>query len=127
MKRQARIILEYVSAFVLITLLLLTIAGVVVVKFYGDGLQAYVMGQVNSRLDSQVNVGEASVKVFHKFPNTSIVLRDITIWSSHNFNTRDFEGEGADTLLTAEKVSISFNLFGLMRKKYMIIQYIGVG
>ena len=117
MKRQVKIIIEYISAFVLITLLLLAITGVVVVKFYGDDLQAYVMDQVNNRLDSKVDVEEVSVKVFYKFPNTSIVLSDITIWSSHNFNTSDFYGTGADTLLTAETVSISFNLFGLIRKK----------
>ncbi|MEN8227173.1 MAG: AsmA-like C-terminal region-containing protein [Bacteroidota bacterium] len=122
MKRRIRIILEYLSAFVLITLLLLAITGVVVVKFYGDDLQTYVMEQVNNRLDSKVNIEEVSIRVFHKFPNISIVLRDITIWSSHNFNTRDFVGTGADTLLTAEKVSVSFNLFGLIRKKYNIRQ-----
>jgi len=122
MKRRARIILEYLSAFVLISLLLLAIAGVVVVKFYGNDLQAYVMDQVNNQLDSKVNVEEVSVRVFHKFPNTSIVLKDVVLWSSHNFNTRDFEGLGADTLLTAEKVSVSFNLIGLIRKKYNIRQ-----
>lgn len=122
MKRQARIILEYLSAFVLIALLLLAITGVVVVKFYGDDLKSYVMDQVNNRLDSKVDVENVSVKVFHKFPNTSIVLRDITIWSSHNFNTADFEGLGADTLLTSEKISISFNLLALIRKRYNIRQ-----
>lgn len=122
MKRQVRIILEYLAAFVLITLLLLAIIGVVVVKFHGNDLQDYVMEQVNNRLDSKVDVGDVSVRVFHKFPNTSIVLRDITVWSSHNFNPRAFDGEGADTLLRAESVSISFNLFGLVRKKYNIRQ-----
>ncbi len=108
MKRQARIILEYLSAFVVITLLLLAIAGVVVVKFYGNDLQSYVMDQVNNRLDSKIDVEEISVRVFHKFPNTSIILSDITIWSSHNFNTKEFEGAGADTLMTAETVSVTF-------------------
>ena len=122
MKRQVRIIGEYLSAFVIITLLLLAIIGVIVVKFYGDDLQSYVMDQVNNRLDSKVDVKRVSVRVFHKFPNTSIILSDITIWSSHNFNTRDFEGAGADTFLTAETVSVSFNLFGLIRKKYNIRQ-----
>lgn len=122
MKRTSRIVLEYLSAFVLITLLLLAITGVVVVKFYGEDLQSYVMELVNDRLDSKVNVEEASVKVFHKFPNTSIVLSDITIWSSHNFNTGDFGGVGGDTLLTAEKVSISFNLLSMIRKRYNIRQ-----
>ncbi len=122
MKGRLRILVEYLAASLLVFLLMLAIAGVVVVKYHGEELRSYVMHQINNRLDSSVKVGEASVKVFHKFPNTSIVLKDITIWSSHNFNARDFAGQQADTLLTAQTVSISFNLFSLMRKKYNIRQ-----
>ena len=122
MRQRVRIILEYLSAFLLIALLLVAITGVVAVKFYGVHLQAFVMEQVNQRLESNVDIGEASVKVFHRFPYTSIVLTDIVVWSSHNFNNRDFEGQGADTLLTAGMVSMSFNPFSLIRKNYNIRQ-----
>ena len=47
MKKRGRIILEYFLAFVIIVLLLLSIIGVIVVKFYGEELQDYVMEQVN--------------------------------------------------------------------------------
>ncbi len=122
MKQRLKIILEYLSAFVLITLLLLTIAGVVVVKFYGDDLKAFVMEQINQGLDSKVDVDEISVKVFQKFPNTSIHLENVLVWSSHHFNSLDFEGPGADTLLSAKSINVSFNLMGLIRKKYNIRQ-----
>ena len=122
MKKRLRIILEYLSAFVLIILLLLAITGVVVVKFYGDDLKTFVMEQINHRLDSKVDVDEITVKVFHKFPNTSIQLKNVTIWSTHNFNTHNFNGPGADTLLSAKNINISFNLIGLIRKKYNIRQ-----
>jgi len=122
MGRLTRIIFEYLLAFVLITLLLFAIASVVVVKFYGDDLQSFVIKEVNSNLDSKVYVAEVDIKIFHKFPNTSIVLNEITVWSSHNFNTYDFQEGGADTLLTAETVNVSFNLFNLIRKKYNIRQ-----
>jgi len=122
MKKRFRIILEYLSAFVLIVLLLLAITGVVVVKFYGDDLKTFVMEQINHRLDSKVDVDEITVNVFQKFPNTSIQLKNVTIWSTHNFNTRDFNGPGADTLLSATNVNVSFNLLGLIRKKYNIRQ-----
>jgi len=122
MRKRILIILEYVSASVLIILLLLTISSVVAVKFYGDDLKVFVMEQINHRLDSKVDVGEITVKVFQKFPNTSINLQNVTIWSSHNFNTRNFNGQGADTLLVARNVNVSFNLVGLIRKRYNIRQ-----
>lgn len=120
MKGKTRILLEYLSAFMVIALLLLAIGGVVVVKFYGEELQEFVVEQVNNRLDSTIDVEEISVKVFHKFPNTSILLEGITIWSSHNFDSRYFDGSGADTLLTAESLSMSFSMFGLARKKFNV-------
>jgi len=122
MKKRLKIILEYLSAFVLIILLLLTIASVVVVKFYGDDLKAFVMEQINNGLDSSVDVEEITVKVFHKFPNTSIHLTNVTVWSSHNFSSLEFNGPGADTLLSANNINVSFNLIGLIRKKYNIRQ-----
>jgi len=122
MKKRLRIILEYLSAIVLIVLLLLAIASVVVVKFYGDDLKTFVMAQINHRLDSKVDVDEITVKVFQKFPNTSIQLKNVTIWSTHNFNTRSFKGPGADTLLSAKSINVNFNLLGLLRKRYSIRQ-----
>ena len=62
MKGKARIIFEYLSAFMVISLLLLAIGGVVLVKFYGDELQDFVVEQVNYRLDSTIDVEEVSVK-----------------------------------------------------------------
>ncbi len=122
MARRIRIIFEYALAFVMILLLLMAIAGVVVVKFYGDDLQEYVMQQVNDHFDAKIDVEDVSVKVFHRFPSTSIVLKNITVWSSHNFDMSGFEGTGADTLLSAETISVSFNLPGMIRKRYNLRQ-----
>ena len=122
MKNRIRIVIEFLAAFALISLLLVAIAGVVVVKFYGEDLEAFVLEQVNHRLESKVEMEEVSVKVFHKFPNTSIVLREITVWSSQNFRPGKFPSPGADTLLSAESVSVSFNLLSLIRGKYLIRQ-----
>jgi len=122
MKLRLRIILEYLSAFLVIILLLLAIASVVVVKFYGNDLKIFVMEQINERLDSKVDVDEISVRVFQKFPNTSIQLENVTVWSTHNFNSFDFNGPGADTLLSAKNINVSFNLLSLIRKKYNIRQ-----
>lgn len=120
MRRKLKTILEYLGAFVVIVLLLLTITGVVVVKFYGNELEKYAMEQINQRLDTKVQVDNISVKVFHKFPHTSLVLENVVLWSSHNCDIREFEEAGADTFLTAKSVSLSFNLMAMVRKKFDI-------
>lgn len=120
MPGRLRIILEFAAGFVVILLLVTAIAGVVVVKFHGEELEAYFMDELNETLDTNVDVEDISVKVFHAFPNTSIVLENITVWSSHHFNRRAFEGSSADTLATAERISVSFNLLGMIRKRFNI-------
>lgn len=122
MKQSLRTILEYLAAFVVIILLLLTITGVVVVKFYGEELEESVMEHLNQQLDTKAQVDDISVKVFHKFPHTSLVLKNVVLWSSHNCNIREFEAAGADTLLTAKSVSLSFNLIAMVRKNFEIRQ-----
>ena len=122
MKKRLRIVLEFLAAFTLIVMLLLAITGVVVVKFHGDDLKTFVMDQINDHLDSKVDVGEINVKVFQKFPNTSIQLKNVTVWSTHNFNSRDFKGQGPDTLMTASYIHVSFNLLALIRKQYHVKQ-----
>jgi hypothetical protein len=122
MKPKLRILVEYLSAFVLIILLLLAITSVVAVKFYGNDLKLYVMEVVNDHIDTKINVEEINVKVFQKFPNTSLRLEGVTVWSSHNFDAYNFSSPGADTLLAAKTVNVSFNLLGLIRKKYNIRQ-----
>lgn len=122
MKQKLRILLEYLSAFALIILLLLAIASLVVIKFYGDDLKIYAMEVINNRLDSTIDVEEIDVKVFQKFPYASLRLEGVTVWSSHNFDAFNFEGPGADTLLAAKTVNVSFNLLGLIRNKYNIRQ-----
>jgi hypothetical protein len=120
MKKRGRIILEFATASALIALLLAAILGVVMVKFHGDDLKSFVLQQINERLDTKVDVDEITVSMFRKFPNTSIQLRHVTVWSSHQFNSRDFDGPGADTLMTAAYINVRFNLLSLIRKKYNI-------
>lgn len=120
MNRVIRSILEYLAAFITIILLLLAIAGVIVFKFHGEELQVFVMEQINEELDCKVDVEEINLKVFRKFPHASIHLEEVIVWSSHNFSTRDFPGKGADILLHAESIDVSFNLLSLLAKNYRV-------
>ncbi len=122
MPQRARQILEYLTAFGVILLLLLAITSVVIVKFKGDKLQAFALEEINRRVDTRVDVERASIRLFHPFPHSSIVLEDLTVWSSHNFNSKAFQGPGADTLLTASCLRVRFSLFGLLRRHFNVKQ-----
>lgn len=120
MKRALRRILEYLAAITLIILLLLSIAGVVAVKFYGEDLKAYSIEQINQRIDTRVEMDSLELSVFRNFPHMTLSLKEVTLWSSHNFNRRDIPSAGADTLLHAARVDASFHILGLFRGRYKI-------
>lgn len=112
--------LEYLAAFLIVFVMLLLIASAIVVKFYGDELKDYAMEMVNSQLDTKVSVGDVGISVFRKFPNTSVFLNNVTVWSGHNFVRNEFKGIQTDTLLFADRLYLQFNILDLLRKKYSI-------
>ncbi|MBN1133148.1 MAG: AsmA family protein, partial [Bacteroidales bacterium] len=120
--KRIRIFLEYLFAFILVSALLLAIISTIAVKFYGDDLQSRVTRSINSKIDTKVYAEQVSISILRKFPYTSVVLKNVTIWSSHNFNEKEFGELSTDTLLNAEAVYLNFNILDLLRKKYSIRQ-----
>ncbi|HDR68423.1 MAG TPA: hypothetical protein ENN61_05165, partial [Bacteroidaceae bacterium] len=121
--RRIRIIIEYLFAFLLVSILILAIFSTVAVKFYGDELQSKVIRVINSKIDTKLYAEQINISIFRKFPSASVVLQDVTIWSSHNFNRREFNDISTDTLFYAETVYLHFNMPDLLRKKYSVKKF----
>jgi len=118
--RKIRVFLEYLAAFVIIFLLLFIIASTIVIKFYGDDLKTYALELVNEEIDTKASVGETGISVFRKFPNTSVYLNDVMIWSGHAFDRNQFPGKDTDTLFYADRVFLRFNMLDLLRKRFTV-------
>jgi hypothetical protein len=118
--KRIRIFVEYLAAFLIIFILISVITSVVIAKFYGDDLQDYAMELVNGQLDTKVTIDEIGISILRSFPNTSLFLKNITIWSGHAFNRQEFQNFSPDTLFTAERLYLRFNLPDLLRKKFSI-------
>lgn len=118
--KKVRIFLQYAAAFFAILLLIFLIASTVLVKFYGDELKAYTMEILNDQLDTKVSIGEVGISVLKKFPNTSVYLNDVMVWSGHTFEREQFSPAGRDTLLHADRAYLQFNMLKLIRKNFQI-------
>jgi hypothetical protein len=118
--KRIRIFVEYLAAFLVIFMLLSVITSVVIAKFYGDELQEHAMELVNEQLDTKVTIDEIGISVLRNFPNTSLFLKNVTVWSGHAFNRLEFQNYSPDTLFTAERLYLKFNLPNLLRKKFSI-------
>ncbi len=118
--KKIRIFFEYLAALLIISFLLSFIAGVVIAKFYGDDLQEHAMELLNEQLDTKVTVEEIGISIFKNFPNTSLYLKNVVIWSGHAFNRDEFLNMSPDTLITATRVYLTFNLPDLIQGKFSI-------
>lgn len=116
--KQIRHFLEYLLAFVLVLALIFAIASVIIVKFYGDDVKEYALEIINQQVETKIQVEEIGVGIFRNFPYTSVFFRDVVVWSGHGFRRGEFPAYSRDTLLTAQSVSLQFNLFDLARKQY---------
>ncbi len=112
--------MEYLAAFLIIFFLLSVIASIVVAKFYGDELKEHATELIHENIDAKFSVEEIGISVLKNFPNISLYLSNVTIWSGTVFNSGDFGSLPHDTLLTAERIYIRFNLPDLLRKRFSI-------
>jgi hypothetical protein len=101
-------------------MLLSVITSVVIVKFYGDDVQEYTMELINEQLDTKISVGEMGISVLRRFPNSSVFLNDVTVWSGHRFDRTAFGNVAPDTLFFADRLYLQFNLPDLLRRKFTV-------
>jgi hypothetical protein len=118
--QKIRIFFEYLAASLIIFLLLSVIASVVVAKFYGNEITEHATELINENIDTQFSFDEIGISILKNFPNISLYFSGVTVWSASSFNTADFGYIPHDTLLTAERIYIRFNLPNLLRKKLSI-------
>ncbi len=114
---------------VAILLILASIAtfGFVLGEYYSDEIQDYVIAEINSEIDVKVNVSSAEFSVLRKFPFVSIVLNDVVALSGNGFMRSEFVGMPSDTLFSASRIYLQFNLLDILRKEYRLRKIHAVG
>jgi hypothetical protein len=109
-----------ITLLVFISIILLFIASLFTFgTFYGDKISGIVISELNKRLNVKVAVGSIEFSMFKHFPSASISLNDVIIYSSETFKKKEFN-ENTAVFLTAKHLSLQFNVFDLLKKKYDI-------
>jgi hypothetical protein len=107
---------------ILLIITLLIISGIVVGKIYKDEVRNYLISQINSEIEVKVNVSSAEFSVLRKFPYISIELNDVFALSGKGFDRSQFSGISTDTLFTASRIYMQFNLLDIIHKEYRLIR-----
>lgn len=108
----------FIVFFIIITIFLA--AGIIISFVYSDEVKQKIVAEINKSLKTEISVGEVNFSVIRKFPNASLEFRDVLIKPVHSFNKKDFPGHSVDTLISAKRLFLEFNLKSLITKKYTI-------
>ncbi len=107
-------ILDFIGKFVkwlVITGIVLVIAAFVFTYIYEDEVKQSIVKQLNKNLEAEIQVEDISFSLMKRFPFASLTFK----------NTIAYDATGRkDTLLSAEKVFLQFNILDIIKKKYRI-------
>lgn len=114
--KTGKIIKRFFLYLVLIILFLIG-TGIVLTFVYRDEIKQFAINQINLYLNTEVQVKEVNFSIFKKFPNATIVLKDVVVKSSKTYNTKDFKFN-TDTLLKSQTILLQFDLWDAIHNKY---------
>jgi hypothetical protein len=97
--------------YLVLTLVVLLLSLTASVFLFKDKIIRQFIEEANKNLQTPVKIGQMDVSVFEKFPQISIVLRDVYVEDSH---------PGQYPLLTASTLAFQLHPIELWRGKYII-------
>lgn len=90
-----------------ITLLIILILIIILPFIFKDKIIEKVKSEVNNTLNAKVNWGEVDLTLFRSFPNFSLGIEKLQVVGVDNFKD--------DTLVTAEKIFVTIDLFSVIK------------
>ncbi|MFH1320955.1 MAG: AsmA-like C-terminal region-containing protein [Bacteroidota bacterium] len=107
---------------ILIFLCLFIGAGFFIAYFYEDEVKNFVVKEINKQLVAEVKVGDIEFSVLRKFPFASLIFSDVSCPSAYKDLPAGLlpSGGKSDTLYTAKKIFLQFNIIDVFHKNYTI-------
>lgn len=106
--------------YLLFVLLFLIITGVLLGYLYKDKVSNYVLSEINKSIDIPIEVKEIDFSFIKKFPNASIEFTGIFAAPSPEFKSKGFPIIKSDTLISVEKLFLSFSIIDIIRENYTL-------
>jgi len=98
---------------------MILVASLLIGRIYEDEIRDYAIGGLNRQIRTQVDVDNIKLSLLKKFPDASLEFERVFVRSVPDFDYDDFN-TNTDTLLYAEKLYLQFDVFKLLRNKYIV-------
>lgn len=113
-------ILKYVLISLGALIVLFIVSGVLIVAVYEKEIRGYIINSINKNLRTEVKIDQVRFSVFKKFPDASVEFTNVLIKSVKDISKKDFPGYYTDTLLSAKRLFLQFNIIDIFNKHYRI-------
>jgi len=121
LKKTIRYFLIIVLSFIVLVTGTSLIAGFI----YGDKIKSLIIAGLSKQLNITISVNNVSFSFLKRFPNATVVLKDVFAGPSAGFDKSAFLNYNTDTLISAKSVILEFNALDIFRKNY-ILRKIGI-
>jgi hypothetical protein len=101
-----------VSGIILGSVILLLIALVLLVRVYENEIKQKFVKELNKYLVVEVKVGEIELAALKKFPNISVLMKDVEV--------KEFTGKPGDCFVRIREISFQMNIVNFIKKNYTI-------
>ena len=93
----------------------LLLTAIIIGKVYEKEITGYFLEKINTRLNTQVEIGEITFSLLDNFPDATVSIRNVKAAHSKPF-------KGAGNLMTAEEIDFRFSLVDLFGESYSVKQ-----
>jgi len=104
-----KIFRKIIISFLIIGGILVAVAAILG-RIYEDRITQYVVSGFNKQISTKAEVGDVRLSFLRKFPDATIELKDVVLFSVQN----------TDTLLQAKRLYLRFNVARLLKRQYLI-------
>ncbi|MFN8241334.1 MAG: AsmA-like C-terminal region-containing protein [Bacteroidales bacterium] len=106
----------------------ITLSGLLIVLlllpvFLQDEVTSLILNAVNKNISTTIEAGKIRLSFIRRFPRASVILRDVTVFSSPDFDRNQFR-HNCDTLLFARSAALEFKITDLVRGRYDVASVI---
>jgi hypothetical protein len=109
-------ILIFSSIALAILLILISITYII----YGDKFCNILVNEINKNIETEITTKNSKLSLFKNFPNISITFYNVNIKSLKGFSLTHCDSINSKNTLTAEEITIRFNVIQLLFKNVII-------
>ena len=102
-----------------IGLFFLVAIAIAVSLIFEKQVTAYIIEELNDRIEIKIDVDNSNLSILRKFPNASIEFTNVTAYTPSTF-PKKICGINTDTLFSTNKLFLEFNILDLLTQNFTI-------